>query len=110
MKVVKHDSNTNVAKPIDENKLAQDEMVQTLIESVLPVIKPLMKPATKKFTEWMNEGNMIMIRSVKGEVNAFHIKSSDVESFKLKEGKEPVNIYNIEELIEKILSGNFSDL
>jgi hypothetical protein len=103
---MKENDSKQVAKVIDINAEAQNDMMASLIESVLPMIQPLIKPATKKFTEFMTDGNVIIIRAVKGQVIAFHIKTSDIEDIKLKGA--PAGTYNMEELVEKILSGNFS--
>ena len=91
-------------------KSSQDDMFETLIETVIPLIQPLIKPATKKFTDFMNDGNMIMIRTVKNEVHVFHIKSKDVDKFEMKEGTKPAGIYQMDQFIESMLSGNFGNL
>ena len=87
---------------------AKDEMTLSMIESVLPMIQPLIKPATKKFTEFMNDDNMIVAKTVKGKVFFFHIKNKDIKSFELNEGSSPVSSYDLEGFIGKILSGDFS--
>ena len=92
----------------NEGKQAQSEMMETIMENILPMVQPMIKPAAKKLTEFMNDGNMIIIRAVKGDVVAFHIKSADVDRFEFKEGKSPVNTYNIDELISGIIGGKFS--
>jgi len=85
----------------------QDDMVKTVVETVLPIIKPMIKPATKKFTEFMSKGNMIVVKVVNDQVHFFQIAEKDIESFKLKDGAKPVNTYDLEGFIGKVLSGDF---
>ncbi len=99
-----------VIKKQTEADEAQAEMFQTIVETILPMVTPLIKPATKKFEEFMNDDNMVFIRAVKGKVHIFHVKASEVDAFELKEGKKPVGIYSTEDFVNKLLSGNFSDL
>ena len=85
----------------------QEDMVKTVVETVLPIIKPMIKPATKKFTEFMQKGNMIVVKVVGGNVHFFQILEKDIEAFKLKEGSQPVATYDLEGFIGKVLSGDF---
>ena len=105
---MKNDRKMEVVKTVEKD--AQNDMFEALIESVIPLIQPLIKPATKKFTDFMNDGNMIMIRTVKKEVHVFHIKSKDVDKFEMKEGTEPAGIYPMDQFIESLISGNFGNL
>ena len=97
-----------------EKKSAQEEaeqdMFQSVIEGLLPKITPMIKPATRKFTEFMNDGNTILLRSVNKQVFVYWIKTKDVDKFELKEGAEPAGSYSVDEFIEMIISGKFSDL
>ena len=86
---------------------AQNLLFQELIEVILPKIKPAIKPATKRFTEWMAQGNIVQIQVVEGKVYVFVIREGDLESFSLKEGTEPTHTYDMEDFIQKILSGEF---
>jgi hypothetical protein len=102
MEIVKKDQET------PEQNEAQALMIETLMETFLPKIKPFIAPATKKFTEFMQDDNMIMAKIVNGKVFFFHIKESSVSEFTLK--ADPINAYDIESFIEKIISGKFSDI
>jgi len=92
----------------DENALAQEEMVATIIETILPKIKPIIGPATERFGKFINAGNTIIIRSYNGEPFAFLIKDETIDEFSLKEGCEPELTLSLEQIVEKIISGNFS--
>lgn len=98
-------------KNLPEKSMAdefQEDMMKTLIETLLPKIKPAIKPATKKFTEFMQDGNMIVAKVVGGKVFFFHIKEANVEAFEMKEGTKPEASFDLEGFIGKILSGDFS--
>lgn len=97
----------NIAKVQSEQDKAQEEVMYTLIETLLPKITPMIKPATRKFTEFMTDGNMVVIKAVQDQVHIFHLKENDVESFELKENAQPVGVYAVDDFIEMLLKGNF---
>ena len=86
---------------------AQDLLFAEVLEAILPKVKPLMKPAVKRFTEFMSKGNIIQIQFVEGRVYVFVIKEENLTSFEMKEGTEPDFTYDVEDFLQKILSGEF---
>jgi hypothetical protein len=91
-----------------EQEEFMNDNFQMLIEAIMPKITPMIKPASKKFTDFMNEGKMILIKPIEGIVHVFILNEEDVEDFELKEGKEPVAVHNMEEFLKDIISGKFN--
>lgn len=98
---------SDIVKKTAENQ-AQSDMFQSIVESILPKVQPLIKPATEGLKKYINSGKMLLLKSIEGEPYVFVINESDVDTFTLKDDKSPDQSFEVEELIEKILSGDLS--
>lgn len=100
-----------MGKELQVVKSIKDEMtedlMQEIVEALLPKVKPIIKPATAKFNNYLAQGKKIIIQSVEGRAMIFVVNEADIETFDLKEGKEPEHVYDSEVFIEMILSGSF---
>jgi hypothetical protein len=85
-------------------------MSEGIAETILEKAAPFIKPATKRFSDFINDGNTLMVRAVKGKVNVFWIKQDAIESFSLKSGAEPSGVYDMEDFIQQVISGKFNNL
>lgn len=84
-----------------------DDLMQEIVEALLPKVKPIIKPATAKFNDYLAQGKKIVIQSVDGRAMIFVINEDDIDAFDLKEGRKPEHIYDSEVFIEMILTGSF---
>lgn len=103
--MAKQETSLKVVKTIKEEYT--DDLMQEIVEALLPKVKPIIKPATEKFNQFLAKGKKIVIQSVDGRAMIFIIAEEDIDTFELKEGKTPEQIYDSEVFIEMILSGSF---
>ena len=74
------------------------------LEELLPMIKKLIKPMNNKFKRYLEEGNIILIKTVKGSPYVFVIGNKQVQ---IHLEAEPKHIISTEEFVEKIVAGEF---
>ena len=99
----------------------KEDMLMEVVEGVLPKIKPFLKPAVEKMNEWFGEDDKIIIikknknqgtkviilDNKKGEyeiVNSINSKKFSVDRDSI------IGVHDIENFIEKVISGDITKL